>query len=454
MKDRLTDALKASTADYAEIRFEVNDRNHAGFRGRELDSVQSSKVSGGIVRACKNGGWGQVVFDSAEGLRGRVEEACRAAALVGREKTHLAETPAVDAELPAGFKNDFRGVSLDKKIKLVSAYNDIVMGADPAIESSYVVYSDRFRKVWFANTRGSYFMEERPRVIAYIVAVARRNGLVQEAADGISSIDDFDVVLGKEETARAVARRAVDLTKAPQCKGGPQTVILNPEFAGIFVHEAFGHLSEADFLYENDKMRELMHVGRKIGVPELNVVDDGGATGLSGSEAYDDEGTKTGKTYLIKNGVLSGHLHSLETAGKMDARPTGNARAMARGLPPIVRMTNTYIEPGAGSFKEMLKGVDRGVYACDMHAGQTMMEMFTFTAGYGYMIQNGELGPLVRDVVLTGNVFETLNSIDAIGNDFEFSEKAGGCGKGGQMPLPVSFGGPHVRIRNVVIGGK
>jgi len=83
-----------------------------------------------------------------------------------------------------------------------------------------------------------------------------------------------------------------------------------------------------------------------------------------------------------------------------------------------------------------------------------MLEMFTFSAAYGYRIRHGQVGELVRDVVLTGNVFETLRSIDAIGDDLTIGERAGGCGKGGQSPLPVSFGSPHIRIRNVVIGGK
>ena len=83
-----------------------------------------------------------------------------------------------------------------------------------------------------------------------------------------------------------------------------------------------------------------------------------------------------------------------------------------------------------------------------------MMEMFTFSAGYGYKIENGEIGELVRDVVLTGNVFETLNHIDAIGDDFQMVASAGGCGKGGQAPLPVGFGSPHIRIQNLVVGGE
>jgi len=453
MRDRLFEALKKSTADYAEIRFEENDGNNISFRGRELDATRSAKVSGGIVRALTKGGWGQAIFDSPEDMGRQVLEACRCAELVGRERTQLADVAPVDKEVPARMKRDFRGVALDDKIALISGYNDILLH-DRSVESTRVAFADSFRKVWFGSTRGNYFMEERPRVVLYLVAIARNGSLVQEAFEGVSSAVDYDVVLNREVLAETVAKRSVGLLAAPQCEGGPHTVVLDPGLAGVFIHEAFGHLSEADFLYENEKMRDLMHLGREIGVPELNVVDDGSAGTLLGTQAFDDEGTPTQKTYLIRNGVLTGHLHSLETAAKMGAKPTGNARAIARGHPPIVRMTNTYIEPGKASFEDLVKGVDKGIYACDMLGGQTMMEMFTFTAAYGFRIENGKIGPMVRDVVLTGNVFETLKAIDGIASDFKFLEKGGGCGKGGQSPLPVTEGAPHVRIRNVVVGGR
>jgi len=200
-------------------------------------------------------------------------------------------------------------------------------------------------------------------------------------------------------------------------------------------------------------MRQLMTLGREMGPKIVNVVDDGSMNRTIGSSSFDEEGTPTGKTYLIKNGTLAGHLHSLETAAKMGEKPTGNARAVSRHDPPIVRMTNTYIENGDLPLEQLFAGVDRGIYACDTFGGMTDGEMFTFSAAYGYRIENGKKGDLLRDVGLTGNVFETLKAIDAIANDLAFREGAGGCGKSGQMGLPVTEGSPHIRIRDVVIGG-
>jgi len=133
---------------------------------------------------------------------------------------------------------------------------------------------------------------------------------------------------------------------------------------------------------------------------------------------------------------------------------TGNARAVAWSFPPIVRMTNTYIEPGKATFQDLIRDVELGLYAVDMLGGQTMMEMFTFSAACGYMIRKGQVAELVRDVVLTGNVFETLKNMDLIASDLAWDDGGGGCGKGAQSPLPVGLGSPHVRIQGVVVGGR
>ncbi len=454
MKDRLFKALTKSTADYAEMRLEVEEATHLAYRGKEMESAGSSTFTGGIVRACTKGGWGIVVFDSLENLEDQVEQACKCAKLVGKEKTELAEVQVLDSEVPAELQRDPRGVSLDEKLHLIQRYNDIILGAAPSIESSVVSYGDSFRSVHFANTRGTYYMEERPRVYCAFHATARDGSLVQRAYDSFASAVTYDVVVDLEDKAQEVAERAAALLKAPKVEGGPRTVILNRKMGGVFIHEAFGHLSEADFLYENPKMRDVMVLGREMGVKDLNVVDDGSMDRTIGSFCFDDEGTPTNKTYLIKEGVLTGHLHSLETAAKMNSQPTGNARALGRGYVPIVRMTNTYIENGDLSAEQLFAGVDNGIYACDAFGGQTELEMFTFSAGYGYRVENGKMGELVRDVVLTGNVFQTLKSIDGIANDLKVYEGAGGCGKSGQSPLPVTLGSPHIRIRDVVIGGE
>jgi len=190
-----------------------------------------------------------------------------------------------------------------------------------------------------------------------------------------------------------------------------------------------------------------------VGPQVYETNDVGSLPGLRGTHKYDDEGTPTGRSDLIKNGILVGRLHSRETAAKMDEPVTGNARATGYRYSPIVRMTNTAIEAGEISFEDMIADIKLGIYACDMYGGQTALENFSFSSAYAYMIRDGAIAEMVRDVILAGNLFVTLDNIDAIGTDFEWSQSGGSCGKG-QGGLPVTFGAPHIRIQDVVIGGK
>ena len=230
--------------------------------------------------------------------------------------------------------------------------------------------------------------------------------------------------------------------------------MLDPKLCGVFVHEAFGHLSEADFIHENERLRKVMHIGRRFGPESLSIVDAPDMPGEAGYYAYDAEGVRGGKTYLIKDGVLHSRLHSRETAAMMGEAPTGNARVLNYSYAPIVRMSNTYLEPREYSFEQLLEGVEDGIYAVGSLGGQTDMEMFTFSSEEGYEIKNGKLGRRLRDVVLTGNVFQTLENVEMIGNDLRMFGGLGGCGKGGQSPLRVADGGPSMRVKDVVLGGR
>jgi TldD protein len=186
------------------------------------------------------------------------------------------------------------------------------------------------------------------------------------------------------------------------------------------------------------------------------VLDDGTVSGGEATHRYDFEGVPTRQNYLIKDGILVGRLHSRETAAKMGEAVTGNARSVGFQFPPIVRMTNTYIDHGSTPVADLIKDVKLGVFACNAFGGQTALEMFTFSAAYGYMIRDGQIAEMVRDVVLSGNVFETLLNVDGLSEKLEWSPGSGtgGCGKGEQFPLRVGMGGPHVRVQNVVVGGQ
>ncbi len=448
----LAELIKQIKADYIEVHLEESQTSHIAYRGRELDSIGRSKAIGGNVRAMVKGGWGFVSFNDFDGLRSRLEMAVRQARLVGTEASRLAPAEPVVDKVPSGVEREPVTIPLAEKKRVLDEYNEIIWRV-PEIQTSTIGYGDSHQKTIFINSLGSYIEQERADITLRISAIATRDGDVQQVGLSVGSRGEMPPIQNLHDQVERLSRHAVELLSAPPVKGGEYTVVLDPVLAGVFVHEAFGHLSESDFIYENDRLRELMKLGKRFGSSQLNIVDSALLPGLRGSYKYDDEGTPATKTYLIREGELVGRLHSIETAAKMKEKPTGNARAINYRHPPIVRMTNTYIEPGSASFEDIISEIKEGIYAKNWYGGTTSMEMFTFSSGEAYMIRNGKIAEALRPVVLTGNVFTTLKNIDAIGNDLEMNQ-GGGCGKGTQSPLPVSNGSPHIRIRRCLVGGK
>ena len=447
----MTQALKGHNADYLELRLESLDGTRISYRGKELDDISSGNSNGGCARAYVNGAWGFVTFTKTNDLRSKVALAVQQARLANGDGGSIISGDPIVSITPPVKKIDPFTVPLKSKINQLEEYVDSLWSVS-SLQSTSLNYGDRKRKTYFANSEGSYIEQERIDVTFGARAVARKDGDVQQYGISVGSLGDYGIILNRAEEMEVISQKAVDLLNAPQLTGGEYTVICDPILAGVFAHEAFGHLSESDFVYENDSMKEIMVLGRKFGGEHLNIVDGASVPELRGSYSYDDEGTPAQKTQLIREGNLVGRLHSRETASKMNEKVTGNARAIDFRHPPIVRMTNTYIEPGNATFEELISEVKDGVYAKNWYGGMTSMEMFTFSAGEAYRIRNGKIEELVRPVVLSGNVFTTLENLDAVANDLDMNE-GGGCGKGGQSPLPVSNGSPHIRIQNCLVGG-
>ncbi|RKZ18982.1 hypothetical protein DRQ18_08020 [bacterium] len=451
MIEELKRVLEKCGVEYAEIRVEEREGTAIYYSGKELEIAERKRSFGGCIRTFHKGGWGFVTFNKLKDLEDWLHRSERQAKTMKRE-SGLAPVKPVRDKVRLSLPDDPRKVPLEEKHELVRKYNQIVMGHEK-IQTTRVGYEDTFIRKYYVNTEGTEIVEERVYSGVRMVATAVDGTNVQISFDSVGGTQGWNSVLGLEDVAERVCKEAVEMLKAEPVEAGVYTVVVDPQLAGVFAHEAFGHLSEADHIYENERIREIMKLGTRFGVDELSIVDDGTIKGERGYYPYDDEGVPSQRTYLIKNGILVGRLHSRETAYKMGEEPTGNARAINFAYPPIVRMSCTFIEPGDKTFEE-LTDIERGIYAIGAYGGQTELEMFTFSARRGYLIEKGKITKLLKNVVLTGNVFETLRNIDAIGNDLKLYGGLGGCGKGGQFPLPVSDGAPHIRIRNVVIGGK
>lgn len=299
-----------------------------------------------------------------------------------------------------------RAVPLADKKRILDEYVDLIWGT-PGIQSSTIGYGDAYRKTVFATSEGAYIEHEKVDVTLRLSAMARDGGDVQQAGVSLGSRGDFSFVETLHDEVRELAHRAVELLKAPQVKGGEYTVVLDPILAGVFIHEAFGHLSEADHVYESDRLKEIMVLGRRFGGPHLNVVDGGAISGLRGSYKYDDEGTPATRTDLIREGVLVGRLHSRETAAKMGELPTGNARAIVVGQ-------------GDTPYEDMIADVKDGIVVESLLGagqGNTLAGDFNANVLLGYRIDHGKLVGRVKNTVISGNVYHALSSLAAVGRE-------------------------------------
>jgi TldD protein len=455
-KNLLSDLISRYQAqvDFLSIRLEEAEGTDILLRGDRIETLSEGISIGGQVRACHKGGWGFASFNRLSTLVDRIEEAIAAAQLVGDEETLLAAVDPIQDTCQLRLTGtDPRHIPLAQKKQLCQQYIEILKGVDDRIITTSVRYGDSAQRIILATSDGTMIEQAWVDMEMRFAATARDGETVQTGRETTGSRKAYEDLIQLDRQVRSAAQRAVDALALPLVKGDIYTVVIDPILTGLFVHEAFGHLSEADMAYENPDLLEVMSLGRRFGSPELQIFDGAAPEGHRGSYYYDDEGVPATTTQLIQDGVLVGRLHSRETAGKLDEAPTGNARCLNYHYPPIVRMTNTWIERGKTPVADLFKNIQKGVYACNWQGGMTNGEMFTFTAGEAWMIRNGEIAEPVRDVTLSGNVFTTLADIEAIGDDFYWDE-SGGCGKGGQSGLAVGCGGPSLRIRNVVVGGE
>ena len=268
---QLAEVIKGRNADYIEARLEENQTSHITYRGKQLESIGKASAIGGNVRALVKGGWGFVSFNDFDELPDKVDLAIKQASFVGSEESKLAQIePAVEV-VPIETTDNPVIIPLAEKKQLVEEYNEIIWQT-PGIQTSTINYGDGRKKTIFLNSSGSRIEQERADVTMRVAAIATKDGDIQQAGLSIGSRGDFGAIQGIHSEVKELAQQAVELLSAPQVKGGEYTVILDPVLAGVFVHEAFGHLSESDFVYENDRLREIMTLGKTFGSDILNIV--------------------------------------------------------------------------------------------------------------------------------------------------------------------------------------
>jgi len=454
--ERLLDAIQRSRADYADIRLERSSITSVAWRGRRLEGASTGTDVGGTVRCLNHGhGWGIASFNRLDDLETRLARAHELSLAVRPpEPIALAPAPAREGHVSPDLTDDPRNIPLLEKRRYLEHLNAEMLRFDRRIIDTQAAYRDEITECWFANSDGTALHELRPDVTLSALAVARDGGVLERAVESLGARGGWTRVRDQEELFRTAARRAVSLLHAKPVRSGSYPLVLDPRLAGVVAHETVGHLCEADTQLEDPVAAVLAAPGCRLGSELLTIGDDGSVVGLRGTLPFDDEGTPPSNTLLVQHGVVVGRLHSRETAARFGERSTGNARALSSRHVPLVRLTNTYVANGSGTFADLIRDVKLGVYACDAVGSRHRGDSYSFTAGHGYMVRDGALAELVKGVVLVGFMTEILGAVDRVAGDFRWHESGGGCGKGGQSPLPVAEGAPHVRLHSAEVRGQ
>ncbi len=456
MKGQLAAIAAGLPADYADIRFEENRKIRILYEGKKLKEVASTASSGGHARAYANGGKAMSSFSDPERAASIAEATCASASLAGglrEKKLRVAQAPVIADSFLLAPEKDPRSIPLDEKLELAAHYNSIIL-ENRNVVTTQTAYDEFASRRIFVSNEGSVIGYELLNCGIVGLIVTKKGSVVQRVRFSFGGCEEYGRLLDREEDLKKQISKACELLDAEPVKAGVFPVILNPSEAGVFIHEAFGHLSEGDGLQNNPGFRARLKMGTQLGQPILNTTDDPTLEGRPGHFIADDEGVRGVRTRLITEGVLTGRLHSRETAAEFGEELSGNMRAVDARYTPLVRMSNIFIEPGDSSFDEMVASIDNGYYLVGAKGGQTSGDQFTFGAQWGYRIESGKIGPMVRDINMSGELFSTLQAISMVGDDLAFGER-GGCGKGFPMQSnrKSGTGAPHIKIDAVTIGG-
>ncbi|MCJ7767346.1 TldD/PmbA family protein [Candidatus Bathyarchaeota archaeon] len=460
MRDVLDKIIEVASqrfgAEYAEVRAQELRRTSLTLKEGRVEAAKQGIEKGAALRVLVKGAWGFASVGSfdIDVLTEAISEACKMAGCAVsklKKPIKLTRTKAVEDTVVLEPRKDPSEIAVEDKISLAMSVNDVAFASDKRVKGCTVNYLDLTGKTHFINTDGAFVTQDKLYLWLGVGVTAKEKGVFTYSREAVGSTLGYEVfdVETPQKVGEMAAERAVGQLEAKAPKGGTFPVILGPNVMGTLVHEAFGHLAEADLTLSgsiiSDKLR------KKVGSDVVTFYDDGTVKGAFGSFKYDDEGVPAQKTLLVKDGVIVGLMHSRETAHQFDAEPTGNARAEDFRVEPIIRMRNTYIQPRDHSFDELLEGVKFGYYLKSFRGGQANLDG-TFQVGIqeAYEVVDGEVCGSVRDVSISGNTLETLLKVDAVGKEFELWP--GVCGKG--QSAFVSDGGAHTRVKEVIVGGS
>jgi len=444
-------------SDYGELRYHERKALNIAVRQGELEAANSTVYSGVGVRALCHGGWG---FSSTsrldrDSIKAAIHDAISGARAASKKDTmKLGPARLARGRFGPEIEDALSAHPFEEKLALVRG-TEAKVRSFPFIASTTCAYRESLDRKYIITTDGARaeVTDSKPEFI--LLAVAAADGQRVEASETLGVTGGWSDLFKRQpdELAETVARRAGDLLKAAHPSGERAVVILGPALVGLLAHEAIGHTVEADFVLSGAVTQGKL--GQRVASELVTLVDSGPSqygNHAGGTVLVDDEGVLTERTVVIEQGILRSYLHNRETAGMFGVTSTGSARAFEYSDEPLIRMRNTYMEPGSRTLEEMISEVQHGYLLQGARGGQADANAeFMFSVQEAYRIEDGKVGELLRGVAVSGQAFEVLESVDAVGKEFRFDMGAGYCGKG-QM-AKVDGGGPYVRCK-AIIGGR
>ncbi len=451
------DAALERRVDYADIFVEVTTQDSVALEEGIVKSGDRHLEQGVGVRALTGEHQGYAHADEV------TVESVRLAAATARAISEQARTGSSVAVRRGVPTHDLypvvcapTDVPVGRKVDLLGEIDVYARGLDPRVKQVMASVVSQHRQVLVAASDGTLCADVQPLVRLNVQVVAadgtRREVGYQGMGGRFELARLLDPAAWRPLVAEAVRVATLNLAAEP-CPAGTLDVVLGPGWPGVLLHEAIGHGLEGDF---NRKQTSAFsgRLGERVAAPGVTVVDDGTLPGRRGSLNVDDEGTPTRRTVLIEDGVLCGYLQDRLNARLMGMEPTGNGRRESYAHLPMPRMTNTFMLAGPDDPAEILRSVERGIYAVSFAGGQVDITSgkFVFSANEAYRIENGRLGAPLKGATLIGNGPDVLTRVRRIGNDLALDRGVGTCGKDGQS-VPVGVGLPTLRIDGLTVGG-
>ena len=353
-------------------------------------------------------------------------------------------------------ENPLTAVDFPARTALLGEIDAYARGKDPRVKQVMASLGGQWQAVQILRPDGTRVADLRPLVRLNVSVVVEQGGRRETGSYGMGGRFGYEQVTSPEMWRAAVdeaLRQALVNLESLPAPAGEMEVVLGPGWPGILLHEAIGHGLEGDF---NRKKTSAFAglLGQRIASPDVTVVDDGTLPDRRGSLTVDDEGTPSGRTVLIEDGVLVGYMQDRMNARLMGVRATGNGRRQSYAHAPMPRMTNTVMLGGTATPEEMISSVRRGLYAVNFGGGQVDITSgkFVFSASEAYLIEDGKVTAPVKGATLIGNGPDALTKVTMVGNDMALDPGIGTCGKNGQG-VPVGVGQPTLKLAALTVGG-